>query len=284
MGLETSGRWLARAREEGWAVPGFAAYNLETVKTLIATANRLKSPVFLQTTWSTIQHAGLDYLALLARTAADRAAVPVILHLDHGQTLAQAVACLEAGYTSIMLDASRLPFEENVRLTQEVVRRAHAQGVTVEAELGRIPGVEDDLSVYAADSVLTVPAEAARFVAETGVDSLAVAVGTAHGMYARPPALDFSRIEQLKETVPVPLVLHGVSGVPNEDVRRAVQAGIAKINIASELKVAFAGALRNTLLTAPGESDPRKYFQPALDAYRAVVEDKVALAGSQNRA
>jgi tagatose 1,6-diphosphate aldolase GatY/KbaY len=284
MPLTTSETWLRRAQAEGWAVPGFAAYNLETVKTLVATAARHRSPVFLQTTWGTIEHAGIEYLSALTRIAAERLDIPVFLHLDHGQTLDQVEQCLGHGYTSIMLDASRHAWEDNVRLTREAVRMAHAVRVPVEAELGRIPGVEDDLSLMPSEALLTDPEEAARFARETGIDSLAVSVGTAHGMYRRPPAIDFARLEALCRAVPVPLVLHGVSGVPDADVVRAVRVGVSKINIASELKVALADALRAYLNAHPEQSDPRRYFPPALDAYRRVVEEKIALAGSAGRA
>jgi tagatose 1,6-diphosphate aldolase GatY/KbaY len=284
MGLSSPLPWLQRARQEGWAVPGFAAYNLETVKALVATADRLRTPVLVQTTWSTIEHAGLRYLARLVELAASEASVPVALHLDHGRTLDQVKQCLEAGYTSVMLDASRMPYADNVKWVREAVRMAHERGVPVEAELGRIGGVEDASVADGHHVDYTDPEMAAAFVQETGCDTLAVAIGTAHGLYREPPSLDFERLTALRAAVPVPLVMHGASGVPDDDVKTAVRLGMAKVNFASELKAAFGSALRTYLSTHPEANDPREYFPAAVQAYVAVIAEKVGLVGSAGRA
>lgn len=284
MALTTSRDMVEKARAGGYAVVGFAAYNLETVKTLLMTAEELGAPVLVQTTGSTIDNAGLAYLAGLVKMVVKEVGVPVALHLDHGNSLDRVRACLAAGYTSIMIDGSHLAYEENVALVSEAVALAHAQGVPVEAELGRIGGVEDDLSVDDRDAQMTDPAQAQDFVRRTGCDFLAPAIGTAHGMYHGIPELDFERLQTIGRAVSTPLVLHGASGLPNATVRRAIEAGASKINIASELKQSFGQALREYLVAHPQENDPRRYFQPAIRAYRQVVEEKIRLAGADGRA
>lgn len=279
MGLTSSLEMVRSAQAQGYAVAGFAAYNLETIKALMQTADDLHAPILMQTTGSTIDHAGLQYLAKLARLVAEDVGVPVALHLDHGESLGRVRACLSAGYTSIMVDGSHLGYEENVAFVREAVALAHAQGVPVEAELGRIGGVEDDLHVAAHDAGLTDPDQAREFVDRTGCDFLAPAIGTAHGMYHGVPHLDFERLQAIRERVSVPLVLHGASGLPDALVRQAIGNGVAKVNIASELKQAFGNALRAYLVEHPDENDPRRYFLPAVAAYQAVVRQKIQMAG-----
>lgn len=283
MPLTTTVEMFKRARKESYAVVGFAAYNLETVRALVQTANDLEAPVMVQTTPSNIDNAGIEYLAAIVKIAAERAAVPVALHLDHGDSIERVKACLEHGYTSIMIDGSGLPYEENVALVQEAVKLAHAKGVPVEAELGRVGGVEDDLSVDEANVRYTNPELAAEFVERTGLDSLAIAIGTAHGMYKGEPKLDFGRLSLIASKVPVPLVLHGASGVPGESIRETVRRGITKINIATELKIPFADGLREYFQENPDGSDPRKIFKPAERNYAAVVKEKILLAGAIGR-
>jgi tagatose 1,6-diphosphate aldolase GatY/KbaY len=263
---------------------GFAAYNLETVRTLVETADMLKAPLMIQTTPGTIDNAGIEYLSALVRVAAEKASIPIALHLDHGDSLDRVRLCLEHGYTSIMIDGSHLPYEENVALVSEAVKMAHAKGVPVEAELGQIGGVEDDLQVDEKNAGYTDPDQAADFVERTGLDSLAVAIGTAHGLYIHEPKLDVERLSAIRQRVSVPLVLHGASGVPDELVRETVRRGIAKINIATELKHPFAHSLRDYFQEHPGETDPRKYFKPAQKAYAAVVEEKIRLAQADGKA
>lgn len=280
MSLVSSKEMLARARQEGYAVVGFAAYNLETVKAAIDMAETLRAPLLIQTTPSTLAHAGIDYMASMVKIRAEKAGIPVALHLDHGNSLELVKQCIAHGFTSVMIDGSELPYEENIHLTKSVVEVAHRAGVVVEAELGRIGGVEDDR---------TVDEEAARhadfalvedFVDRTGIDSFAPAIGTAHGMYQSVPSLDLSLLGNIAQVVSLPIVLHGASGLPDYLVKDAIKAGIAKINIATELKVQFARSLRSYLVDHPEETDIRKYIGEAVLAYKAVVEQKIRLAGA----
>jgi tagatose 1,6-diphosphate aldolase GatY/KbaY len=281
--LVTTQELLQRAQREAYAVVGFAVYNLETLQVTVETAERLRAPLILQTTPSTVETAGIEYLSVLAKVAADKASIPIALHLDHGDTLERVRLCLEHGYTSVMIDGSALPYEENVKLVREAVTLAHSRGVPVEAELGRVRGVEDNSADGSAEKWYTDPDLARDFVERTGVDSLAVAIGTAHGLYKREPKLDLPRLSAIRSLVSVPLVLHGASGVPDSAIREAIRLGIAKINIATEVKIPFAAALREFLSAHPTEYDPRKYFRPAKEAYAAVVEEKIRLAGADGR-
>lgn len=276
--------WLRRARAKEFALAGFAAYNMETVQAVVEVADELSAPVLIQTTGPTIRNAGIEYLSAIVRTAAEQVKVPVILHLDHGQSLEQVVQCLRHGYTSVMVDGSSLPLADNIALTRRVVEIAHAVGVAVEAELGHVGGVEDDLTELEAEAAMTDPALALEFVEATQVDSLAVAIGTAHGLYKGEPHLDFARLEAIAAKTAVPLVLHGASGVPEEAIRRAVTLGIAKFNIATELKLPFAEALRDYFRDHPGELDPRKFLPVAKRAYQAVVRAKIEMSGSAGQA
>lgn len=283
MPLVTTTEMFRRAQQEGYAVVGFAAYNLETIQTVVETAEHLQAPLMIQTTPATIENAGIEYLTAIVGIAAKNANIPVALHLDHGDKLERVRLCLEYGYTSVMIDGSHLPFEENIELVRAAVDLAHKQGVPVEAELGQVGGVEDDLSVDESQARYTDPHLAAEFVNRTGIDSLAIAIGTAHGMYKGEPKLDFDRLSQIREQVSVPLVLHGASGVPDEMIREAIRRGITKVNIATELKIPFANALRTFLRDNPKEADPRKYFKPARQAYAMVVTEKILLAGANGR-
>jgi tagatose 1,6-diphosphate aldolase GatY/KbaY len=282
LGLVTSKGLLEAARDKGYAVCGFAFHNLELLQAVVAGAERMRAPVILQTTPATIEAIGLNYLVHLAKAAAESVAIPVVLHLDHGRDYGTAIRCLQAGYTSIMIDGSRLPWEENAALVKKVTEAAHAVSVPVEAELGRVPDAVDAPS--SVEDTYTDPYEAARFVEETGCDSLAVAVGTAHGVYRNEPKIDLNRLASIAREVSVPLVLHGASGVPDESVRQAVAKGIAKINISTELKLPYASALRSYLHNHPSEADPRKYVQDGKRAVQKVVEEKLRLSGSAGRA
>jgi len=283
MSLSTTQSLFRDAQSNGYAIVGFAAYNLETIKALVLTAERLRAPVMIQTTPGTIDSAGLEYLTAIVKVAAGNSSVPVALHLDHGESIERAKNCLNAGYTSIMIDASHLSFEENVRVTREVVAMAHAQGVGVEAEIGRIGGVEDDLTVDEREAGFTDPRLAVEFVNKTGIDSLAISIGTAHGLYKGEPNIRFELLSTIRGLVTIPLVLHGASGVPDASIHEAVRRGIVKMNIATELKIPFADGLRNYLISHPVESDPRKYFSTAIEAYSLVVETKLQIAGAIGR-
>ena len=274
---------LLRAQKEGYAVPAFNIHNLETIQVIVETAAELGSPVILAGTPGTFSYAGRDYIQAIVEVAAKKYQVPIALHLDHHETLEDIRASVELGTKSVMIDASHHPFEENVKIVKEVVDYAHANGATVEAELGRLGGQEDDLVVDEADSFFTDPKAAKEFAEKTGIDSLAVAIGTAHGLYAAEPKIDFERLEQIREVVDIPLVLHGASGIPEADVRRCIELGCTKVNIATELKIPFSSHLREYLVQHPEANDPRKYMEPAKAAMKAVVAEKIKMCMSNNR-
>jgi tagatose 1,6-diphosphate aldolase GatY/KbaY len=282
-GLVNTKEMLLKAQKEGYAVPAFNVHNLETIQVIVEAASELRSPVILAGTPGTFQYGGRDYIQAIAETAAKRYDVPIALHLDHHETLEDIQDSVELGTKSVMIDASHHPFEENIKIVKEVVDYAHQHGATVEAELGRLGGQEDDLVVDEADSFYTDPAAAKEFVERTGIDSLAVAIGTAHGLYKSEPKLDFERLAQIKETVDVPLVLHGASGISVEDVRKAIELGCCKVNIATELKIPFSSAVRTYLVENEDANDPRKYMAPGKEAMKKVVKDKILMCKSENR-
>ncbi|MFI1848715.1 ketose-bisphosphate aldolase [Streptomyces sp. NPDC020480] len=247
---------LTAAAREGRAIPGFVAYNLETVQGIVAAAETAGRPVLLQAGSSAFKHAGREALMALALDAARRSDAELGVHLDHSRDLEEITACVEAGYTSVMVDGSHLPFAENVALTRKAVERAHAAGVWVEAELGALAGDEDvSTDARAADGSMTDPEQAAEFVAATGVDALAVAVGNVHGFTAEPVRLDLDRLERIRDVVPVPLVLHGASGLPEEQLLGAVRRGVAKVNVNAELRRAYLDAMAAALPGALPGSD-----------------------------
>jgi len=281
--LVNTKKMLLDAQRKKYAVPAFNIHNLETIQVVVETANEMRSPVILAATPGTFQFAGRDYIQAIAEVAAKKYDIPIALHLDHHEKFNDIVASVELGAKSVMIDASRHPFEKNVQIVRKVVDYAHAKGATVEAELGRLGGEEDDLKVDEANSYYTDPDAAAEFVERTGIDSLAVAIGTAHGLYKSQPKLDFERLDRIRKKVDIPLVLHGASGIPDEDVRKCIQLGIAKVNIATELKIPFSSALRNYLIEHPDEKDPRKYMAHAKLAMKQVVQEKIRMCMSENR-
>lgn len=292
---------LAEANRGGWAVGAFNFSNLEFLQAIVAAAEETRTPVFLATSEGAIRYAGLDHIVALVRIAADNATVSLCLHLDHGRDLELIRACIEAGYSSVMIDASELPFDQNVTKTRTVVELARSRGVSVEAELGRLIGIEDDVTVAERDAVLVDPEEASRFVRETGVDSLAPAVGTAHGAFKfkGKPHVDLDRLRRVKElTGGLPLVLHGASsvppevlergraagvelpgarGVPEDQLRAAVRSGVNKVNVDTDLRLAFVAAVRSVFRDRPAEFDPRRYLGPGRDAVRQLVAAKIRL-------
>jgi tagatose 1,6-diphosphate aldolase GatY/KbaY len=274
---------LEDAKKNKYAVGAFNVHNLETLKAVAKAAYEMRSPLILQTTPGTIKHAGEDYIAAMAKVASEKYDIPIALHLDHGNSFDLVVKCIRAGYTSVMIDGSELSYEQNVELTKKVVEVAHAVGVTVEAELGSIVGVEDDMYVKEDKSAFTDPEMAADFVEKTGVDSLAIAIGTAHGMYKGEVKLDFERLKEIASLVDIPLVLHGASGVPDELVKKAIALGICKLNIATELKIPFANAIKEVFKNNPDESDPRKFLAPGEKAIEEVVKEKIKLFGCGER-
>lgn len=281
--MNNSKKILLKAQKEGFAVPAFNIHNLETIKVVVETANELKSPVILAGTPGTFDYAGRDYIQSIAETAAKKYSVPIILHLDHHTNIDDIKESLELGTKSVMIDASHYDYEENIKIVSEVVNLSHKYDATVEAELGMLGGKEDDLVVDEKDGKYTNPKQAWDFVRKTGIDSLAVAIGTAHGLYKEKPKLDFERLKEIREVVDIPLVLHGASGIPNEDVRKTISLGISKVNIATELKIPFSNELRKYLIEHPQENDPRKYMKDAKESMSNVVKEKILLCMSQNK-
>ena len=233
--LVTAKQLMLDAQKGGYAIGAFNVENMEMVQAVVAAAQELKSPVIIQTTPSTLKYASPEMFYANVAAAAKAASVPVVMHLDHGSSFQLAMQAFRAGYTSIMIDGSHSPYEENIAVTKAVVDACHPAGVPVEAELGKVGGKEDDLD--GGDGGYTVPAEAADFVAKTGVDSLAVAIGTAHGVYKGVPKLDVDRLSEIRKVVSIPLVLHGTSGVPDDAVRECIRRGICKVTIDRYLKV-----------------------------------------------
>ncbi len=250
------------------------------------TVNRcseMRSPVILAGTPGTFKHIALEEIYALCSAYSTTYNMPLALHLDHHESLDDIRRKVHAGVRSAMIDGSHFPFAENVKLVKSVVDFCHSQDCSVEAELGRLGGVEDDMSVDAESAFLTDPQEAKRFVELTGVDSLAVAIGTAHGLYSKTPKIDFQRLAEIREVVDVPLVLHGASDVPDEFVRRTIELGVTKVNVATELKIAFAGAVKAWFAENPQGNDPRYYMRVGMDAMKEVVRNKINVCGSANR-
>ncbi|EEX42054.1 tagatose bisphosphate family class II aldolase [Vibrio furnissii] len=283
MYLISSREMLKRAQQGGYAVPAFNIHNLETVQVVVETASEMGSPVILAGTPGTYEYAGTDYLISICKEAAHKHAIPLVLHLDHHETLPDIRSKVEHGIRSVMIDGSHYAFEQNIEVVKSVVAFCNRFDASVEAELGRLGGQEDDLIVDSADSLMTDPASAAEFVRRTGIDSLAVAIGTAHGLYKAEPHLDFDRLEKIQSVVDIPLVLHGASGVPDDMVRRAIALGVCKVNVATELKIAFSNAVKTHFSEHPDANDPRKYITPGKAAMKRVVMDKIRLCGSEGQ-
>lgn len=275
---------LLDGQKNKYAVPAFNIHNLETVQVVIEAANEMKSPVILAATPGTIKFAGKDYLQSIVDIGAKNSIVPIAFHLDHHEEFDKIKDSIDLGCKSVMIDASAHTFEENIRRVKGVVDYAHRFDVTVEAELGKLVGQEDDLVVDEKDSQFTDPRMAKEFVERTGIDSLAVAIGTAHGLYKSEPKLDYNRLKEIRGLVDIPLVLHGASGVPEESVRKSIELGICKVNIATELKIPFSDAIKEYFSENPHANDPRKYLGPAKEAMKKVVINKILMCQSNNRA
>ncbi len=284
MPLVSSTAMLQAARAGGYCIGAFNVHTLEMLQAVVEAAEETQSPLIIQSTVGTVKHLGPEYIASAAAVAAGKSGVPIALHLDHCTDFRLIVQCIRAGYTSVMIDASDRPFAENAALTKKVVEVASAAGVNVEAELGKVGGVEDDLAVADDEALLADPEESAKFVELTGVPTLAPAIGTAHGIYRGEPKIDFERLKKIAGKVSVPLVLHGGSGIPEEQVRRAVSLGMAKMNVATELRIAFSNAIKEVFRHNPDENDPRKYMTPAKEAVKAVAMEKMLLCGCAGRA
>jgi fructose-bisphosphate aldolase class II len=297
---------MVPARKNYYAIGAFNVQNLESLSAIAEAATEENSPVIVQITPSVIKYAGLAYISGLVKTAAQLAPVPIAMHLDHGEDFDTAIKCVGAGFTSVMIDGSFLKFDENVALTKRVVSIAHPKGVSVEAELGKLAGVEER-SVEEKEAILTDPNTAVEFVEKTGVDALAVAIGTSHGAYKfkGEAKLDLERLKIISEKISIPLVLHGASsvpqwlvekatkygatlsgakGIPEDEYKKAISMGIAKINIDTDLRLAFTATVREVLTNSPKEFDPRKILGPAKEAMKEVAKSKMRLFGSSGKA
>ena len=283
MSLVTTTELLKNAQEGNYAIGAFNVENMEMVMAVIQAAEELNSPVILQTTPSTVKYAGLDYYLANAKVAAERASVPVAMHLDHGSSFELAMQALRTGYTSIMIDGSHESFEDNIALSKAVVDASRPSGIPVEAELGKVGGKEDDLD-GGDDNPYTDPDQAVEFVKRTGITSLAVAIGTAHGVYKGEPKLDLDRLSEIREVVDIPLVLHGTSGVPDETVTECVNRGICKVNYATDLRIAFTKGVSEVFSENPDVIDPKKYNACGKERVKEYVMSKMKVCKSVGKA
>ncbi|WP_312815591.1 class II fructose-1,6-bisphosphate aldolase [Sedimentibacter sp.] len=299
MSLVTSKEMFKKAYEGNYAVGAFNVNNMEIIQGIVDAAKQENAPLILQVSAGARKYANPIYLRKLVEAAIEDSGLDICLHLDHGEDFEICKQCIDDGFSSVMIDGSKYPFEENIALTKKVVEYAHSKGVVVEAELGKLAGVEDAVNVSAKDATYTDPEQAAEFVARTGVDSLAIAIGTSHGAYKfkGDPSLDFERLKTIGDLLPnFPLVLHGSSsvpkefvelcnkyggkipgaaGVPEEMLRRASQMGVCKINIDTDLRLAMTACIRQLLVENPSEFDPRKYLGPGRTAIKDMVAHKM---------
>lgn len=275
MTLITTKEILRDAYQNHYAIGAFGAHNHEIIKAVISGAEEMGAPVILQTTPGTIKYVGIENISVMVKAAAEKAKIPVALHLDHGTSFEMVMKCLRAGYTSVMIDGSHLPLDENIVLVKKVVDAAQAIDIPVEAELGTIGGVEDDLTVNVSSALFTDPITAEHFVQETGITSFAPAFGTAHGMYRDEPELRFDLLDEIYQRTDCPLVMHGASGVSAKSVQNSMKYGIAKVNFSTELKDVFAKELRQYFHENPSQNDPRKYFLSASNAVKEIVKTRI---------
>lgn len=274
---------LQKAQREGYAVPAFNIHNLETLQVVVETSSEMRSPLIVAGTPGTFSYAGIGNVVAIASDLAKTYNQPLAIHLDHHEAFDDIAQKVQAGVRSAMIDGSHLPFTDNVALVKKVTDYCHRYDVSVEAELGRLGGQEDDLVVDSKDALYTHPQQAHEFVTLTGIDSLAVAIGTAHGLYTATPKLDFERLAEIRSNVDIPLVLHGASGLSTEDIRRAIKLGICKVNVATELKIAFSDALKDYFSAHPDASDPRHYMVPAKAAMKEVVRKVITDCGCEGK-
>lgn len=284
MALVSMTEMLKKAKEGKYAVGQFNMNNLEFTQAIIEAAEEENSPVILGVSEGALKYMGLEYTVAMAKAAAEKAKVPIALHLDHGSTYEIAMKVIGAGFSSVMFDGSHYPYEENIEITKRVVEAAHAMGVSVEGELGTIGGTEDDLSVDEEHAKLTNPSEAIEFYNATKVDALAIAVGSAHGVYKGEPKIHFEIIDSVSKQIDIPLVLHGGSGIPDETIRTAISYGIGKVNVNTENQIAFTDKIREILNNDSKVYDPRKYLGPGRQAIKEVVKEKIRLFGSNGKA
>ena len=299
MAFVTSKEMFAKALKSDYAVGAFNVNNMEIIQGIVDAAKTEEAPLILQVSAGARKYARPAYLLKLVEAAILDTDLDICLHLDHGENFEICKKCVDDGFTSVMIDGSKHPFEENIALTKQVVEYAHAKGVVVEAELGKLAGIEDDIKVDVRSATFTDPDEAAEFVERTGVDSLAIAIGTSHGAYKfkGDPYLDFERLEKISKLLPsTPLVLHGAStvlpefvtlcnkyggnipgakGVPEDMIRTAAKYGVCKVNIDTDLRLATTAEIRRYFVAHPEDVDPRKYLRPARDAIQAMVQHKI---------
>jgi fructose-bisphosphate aldolase class II len=274
---------LEKANAEGYAVGGFNMNNLEALQAIIEAAEEERSPVIVQASEGAIRYIDMEYAVAMAKVAGEKASVPVALHLDHGSSFETTIQCIRNGFSSVMIDGSKFPFEENIALTNKVIEAAHSVGVSVEAELGKIGGAEDEHVVEDKAATMTDPKEAVEFVEKTEVDALAVAIGTAHGVYKGDPELDFDRLDTINQKLDIPIVLHGASGVADEDIAKAIELGINKINVNTAFQQVFTARMRE-VLEDPDVYDPRKICGPAREKMKEKVIEKIRIFGSTDKA
>lgn len=281
MPLTTTVSMLRKAQEQGFAVGAFNVENIEMAQAIISAAEELRAPVILQTTPSTVRYAGTGMYAAMVAALAQEASVPVAMHLDHGDSFALCAQALRSGYTSVMIDGSKLPLEENIALTYKVSEMCAAVGVPVEGEIGRVGGKEDDLE---SDGGYTIPEEAVRFEKESGLFSMAVGVGTAHGFYKEKPQLNKELITTLRGMLQAPMVLHGASGLSDEDVKDCIRRGICKVNFATELRAAYTEGVKAVLAENPKTFDPKAYGKEARQRVKALVMERMLVCGCDGKA
>ena len=309
MPLVTTKEMFEKSMKEGFAIGAFNINNMEILQGIVDAAQKQNSPVILQASSGAIKYARIKYLMKMVEAAAEDTTIPIAIHLDHGADFEACKMCIDNGFTSVMIDGSKYSFEENVAITKKVVEYAHERGVVVEAELGQLAGIEDDVNVSEADAKYTDPEQAKEFVERTGCDSLAIAIGTSHGAYKfkGEAKLRMDILKEIKEKIPnTPIVLHGAStvipelvetcnkyggnipgakGVPDEILHTASVSGVSKINVDTDLRLAFTSEIRKTLAENPGAFDPRKYLTPAREKITEIVEHKIKnVFGSSNKA
>jgi len=288
MSFVTTKEMLKEAQKGRYAVGAFNANNMEIIQAIVETAEEEKAPVILQASQGAIKYAGLDMIVAMVKAMAEKANIPVALHLDHGTDYHQNIKCLRAGFTSLMYDGSKLPFDENVKMTKKVVEMAHACDIPVEAELGQIGKMGDSdepgVALERVKESMAVPEEAKKFVELTEIDFLAAAVGTIHGCRTPFAKLDIPRIERIRELTGVPLVLHGASGANDEEIKKGIAAGICKINIDTRIRMKFTEKMREIIKTNPEEIDPRKILGPAKDAAKEIIRDRIRVFGCNGKA
>ena len=299
MPLVTTKEMFEKSMKEGYAIGAFNVNNMEIIQAIVDAASKENSPVILQASSSAIKYARPTYLKKMVEAAVEETNIPIALHLDHGADFEACKACIDAGFTSVMIDGSKYDFEENIAITKKVVDYAHERGVVVEAELGKLAGIEDEVNVDASDAMYTDPMQAKEFVERTGCDSLAIAIGTSHGAYKfkGEAKLRFDILAKIKELIPnTPIVLHGAStvipelvdmcneyggnipgakGVPDEMLNQASKSGVSKINVDTDLRLAMTGAIRKAFAEDPSAFDPRKYLSPARDLIEQTVAHKI---------